>query len=1130
MVRLYPLGLLPLLLSGSAWAAEADPAEIESFKSTVSLFQERAREFEAETRATISAQEAAERAAMSRSYDAIISDLQTDGDALRATSIRRFEQFLERYPGADHSAHVMFRLAELYYEISEEKYQTDSSEYDKLITSLGDNLDEAPEEPKKDYRKTIALYQSILEKFPGYEYTDGCYYMLGYSYGETSAQQYDEKKALGFYQTLIDKFPASRFAAAAHFQIAEYYFDTPNGLAQAQIHYQKVIELDGVDGGLYGNGLYKLAWTNYRLSDYRLALEQLDGLLDWSYNVFLPKKGRRSDTDPEAIRYTAISFVDEAQRQNRDVVSVAEEFYRNKGQKEYEPDVYKQIGDVLTQQALYDEAIALYTYFQKRWPNDPENPDFQWKIAQLYATKSPPDLAAIQAAQASLNETYSDRGSWYRANRAQPEALARAASYIEQSLFTVATAFHSAAVESRRREDYQRAADAYGEYLRKFPFADDYYEVQWYRAETLVGAQDVTGAIKEYQLLSRSNGHHFQEAALRNLALIRTEQLLSTYTDYNIVPPDAEIAEAVPLKDGTGTRNVFKLGPLHQEYVDAVDKLIAADFNERIRLIQEAKAKATGKEAESLAYAEQNAKDIAKFMEENRVALDYNVGRVLVAHGHFPEARERFARIITNYPQREEAAFAAKLDSDTYAQEGDLLAYREVVSRYMGMSLGPGTNSTVAASEFRDRLERVDFTLAEDLSKTGKFGEAAEAFMKFYNTYTKSKFRPLALQNAINNYERSGNLVRSVEIMEVFVNSYPDEVASRQYYFRLASAASQVLELNKAIKYYEALYDRTRRKGIQFEGAADAMFNAAMLRVGIGDFEGAAKNYEIYAADFPERSDAEPIAFLAGEQWESVSPQRAIAFYQRYLRTWPSTNPDHVMEALARIAVLTEKTGGQREIDAAWEEVLAGYRRLESTGRIGFQGRKAAASAEYRKLQAEYEAFKPIKYTTNDQKNAELVLKVKAPALKALEAHAEQMILTFRDFEYGSGAGVLVGRAYLDYANMIYDLPDPKGVSQEEIDIIREEMDKIRLPVEDKGKNRLQAVLSAAASTKQWSRFQTEAQLLLAERFPAEFPASGREEVRGNQAARDYRLAAPIPLKDPNKESKAPEGTPEPTP
>ena len=127
------------------------------------------------------------------------------------------------------------------------------------------------------------------------------------------------------FQGLVDRFADSRFAPVAHLRIGEYYFDY-NKLDEAIPNYRRVVELEGPEGSLYDEGLYKLAWSHYKKSEYGDALVLLNQLLEWSEANFA-RTGRKSSMAPEAVDYTAISFSDLADRESVSPLAIAQRFY-----------------------------------------------------------------------------------------------------------------------------------------------------------------------------------------------------------------------------------------------------------------------------------------------------------------------------------------------------------------------------------------------------------------------------------------------------------------------------------------------------------------------------------------------------------------------------------------------------------------------------------------------------------------------------------------------------------------------------------------------------------------------------------------------------------------------------------
>jgi hypothetical protein len=168
---------------------------------------------------------------------------------------------------------------------------------------------------------------------------------------------------------------------------------------------------------------------------------------------------------------------------------------------------------------------------------------------------------------------------------------------------------------------------------------------------------------------------------------------------------------------------------------------------------------------------------------------------------------------------------------------------------------------------------------------------------------------------------------------------------------------------------------------------------------------------------------------------------------------------------------------------------------MAPSGRIGPTGKNYAAHAAFRKVEQKFEEFKVIKFTSNDDKNADLLLKVKQAQLEDLIRDCVSLVETYQDFEYSSAALYLQGAAYFAYADMLYNAPPPKSFTEEMVMIYQGKIDELRIPVEDKGRNRLTANLDKAKEAKRWSPWVTKTLELLNERYPSEF-AREKVEVR----------------------------------
>jgi len=1067
------------------------PAELAAFETTHRRFAVRMGEFRQDASDYVDLVESLKRRQIVDGYGRIIAGLRDDETALRTLAKARFEDFLVKYPYSEATPHVMFRLAELYYEetennflVADEGYNDLLIEYEQQIAALPpDVLDipEPPPAPQKDYGRSADLYQRISTQYPSYENIDGVYYMMGYCYTEENALHPDRERGLAALQKLVDGFPDSEFANDANMRLGENYFDN-NEIDKAILHYEAIVTA-GEDARYFDKGLYKLAWSHYKLAsverfeEYTEALRLFTQLLDYSDRLAL-STGEQSAMKPEAIDYAAISFADMGDHLKKSPLAVAEEFYSEAGEREYELDIYIKLADVLTRQARYDEAIQSYEYLQTRWPNNPENPEFQFKVAQLYMSLPVPDVEASAQAELVLADRYNDSTDWWQANRANPDALAVASGYTERSLANVAKDFHFAAQESGLPEDFSRAADKYREYLLRFPFADDYYEMEWYLADALFNARRLDEAEKEFLQLLKTDAHPYGDGSLFKLMQARRQKLIDKYGKVEARPDDAIVERTVTTEQGAEIP-VYMITDEHELFIEVADRIVDTRFTDQTYVAPR---------------------------ENNLAALHYLPAQIYFEFGHYDEARERFTEIIDLFPGRPEAGFAVALIVRTYQDENDLanvFKYAKELPERLAPVVADAGEEAASPEEINKVLadmqgleEGSAFKLANQLAKEDRRAEAAAAFEQFCADYPESIHYKDAFFNQANNLERTGKVDEAIALFEQFINENPTDERSEGYYFRIAGNYAQILDLQTAIRYYDDLV----RNFPSSENAAAAIYNAAFLRIGIGDHQGAARGLESYATRWPENEDAEKAFFLAGNEWEQVGERQALDFYRRYLTRYEGQDTNHALTAQYRIIKILAGLGQQRNADREWEELEAMFTGYAEAGEtIAGQGRLYAAEGAFRALWVQFEEYQVVKFTGDQEHDAPLLVNEKPEQLKQLTDSCLAIIQKYKDFTHSSAALYIQAAAHFAYAQMLFDAPPPKGFTQEQIDFYIAELDKLRIPVEEKGKAIALKNLSEAAEAERWSEWQSLTVELLNVRFPQEFPAEKIERRYATQ-------------------------------
>lgn len=1151
--------LLALVLPTVASAQDTSPpvverlsgpveSEVDAYQAALERFQGRMSEFNADVRAIVDQMEFEERERLTLMYNDNIDELEASEQDLRELAIQRLEYFLQKYPDTEYTPHVMFRLAQLYVEVAYVDWLTAAQEYTELeMATPEDEQLFLPDPPRIDYGKALTLYEGIIAKHPGYEYLDGTYYMMGFIYFDSNSVQAEEWEsedlAREYFQKLVTEFPESPFAIDGNYILGDLHFAN-NEIEEAIPYFQAVVDRPPSENQRYDEGVYMLAWSHYKLSNYRKTLDLFTGLLDYSEESF-KESGNESPLRPEAVRYAAITFSDLADKsvtledpdwreysgedmegvsslfdtmglgqQQATPVEVTAAWFKLVGPRKYEADLYKALAEVLVEQARYEEAIATYEAIQTNWPNDPDNPTFQWEVTRLYLNLPIPDTAGQSQAQAVLNERYSEESAWWEANRNNPDAQATARRYIEQSLYNVAVEYHLRAQRTGSVEDYSRAADGYRDYLQKFPFADNYYEVQWYLADTLYASGRYEEAEGEYLQLLKAGGHPYMDGTQYQLFMVRLKRLEAAFGNVAVVPDDAVVDRVEKTQTGDD-RNIYRVGELQQAFIEAADGMRAHEFKDQAYL------------------------DAAT---ENMSAAAYIPAQIYFKHGDYAAARPRLEHIIETYCRTDEGAFAQDMMVKTYVNEGDLEKVVELTRLYIPMGCGE-TNGGQISGEFRNLQAGASYKLADKLYDAGDYLGAAQAFMEYRSTY--DEYQKEALFSAANAYELGGKADEANKLFEQYINEYPDDENSAGLYFRIATNYAQILELDKSVTYYENLYryfgpgSRYAQKngGKADPNASAALYMAGFLRTGMGDHKGAAENFLRYAQQFPEAADAEQVRWLATDEWAKVGDREGRAAYQDYLK-WSSQNgdpkPDHVIDAHYWLVQYYQRQGDRRREEAAWEELSKAYASLASAGRINKSSVAAnrAAEAAFRDLEARYNDFADDDYPRKqDSETLKAFLLDEGSKLDEyieIEKGALKIIETYGDFEYSSAAIYIWGKAYLRMAEYLFNAPMPTDLAklaQGDEDLLwelevawQDALSEQAIPLEEKAIARFEANLAKSKAEKRSSVWIDKSIEALNGINPSEYPLE-KAELRG-QAEAEVIPSADQPVQQPDPEEE----------
>ena len=1040
--------------------ARPEETELRAFRETVERYAQRMAEFEEDVTQIVDLTEKEEAARIEESFGAAKLRAEEEASTLRRVMIVKLEAFLQRHPSTRYAADMKFRLADLYYDESEVEFSLRVAEYDRLDSSQGEASEmAAQDEPKKDYRKSIEVYNDILASHPDFEYRPDTYYMLGWCHMSGNAMQLDEAAARDAYLAIVTRYPKSAFANDANMRLGEYYFELPGTRSEllanlrTAIEYYNAVLADGPTGQNYDEAIYKLGWSHYKLNEYERALAYLVQLLDYS-DALYQRKGVVADTRKEAVEYLAISYADMANRQGEQPVDIARAHFAKVGERPWRHDVIERLASILRTGARFEESVATYRFLQEQWPLDPQNPIYQNTISEIYSKMPIPDEEAAGAALEELGKMYTEGTSWYEANKNNPDAIAQARGYIEKSLATVATDQLIRCQDSGDIPTCQLAAATFRDFLQKYPFAADYDENEWLLAYAWFSAGEFANAARQYAQVLKNPHSKFRDGARLQLMKSREQIVLAMYGKLEDVVPGALVANTVTTPFQKQVVQ-YMISDEQVAFVAATDDLADREFSDPELILK---------------------------LEQGRARMTYLGAVISFNHGYYDDARKRLWSVVNRYPGSPEAAFATDLIQQTYTNEGDLGQLLAVATKFGDM----------------DIAGEVTLEICLAMSNAGNHLDSAACFGKFLVDFPKSKHAAEALYNQANQLDLGGQTGQANALFEKYINVYPTDERSKSLYFRIASGYSSILELDKAIKYFEALV----RLAPDNVDAPPALFNAAFLRTGVGDHRGAAIAYERYAK-LPNVPDVELIYWKAGEQWELVDASQAIAFYDRYLREFNGErtgfNPSHAIVALYKLSELHLGKGDKRKAALKLEELDAIFRENRG-GSVTPDARKLAALAPTRALLEELELVKAVKWSGSEAVNAKIVVEQKPAATRNLEKNSREVIHTYQDFDASAAALYVQGAAWFSYSDIVFAYPTPPSISASEKqayeDFVAERFGPQQIRAEETARTALLKGLEKARVEKRWSVWNSKSVELLNARFPADFP-SERQETRG---------------------------------
>lgn len=1061
-------------------------------------------------------------------YDTQIRVEEEEERTRRIAAITLFEDFLRRYPNDKRwTPDVIFRLAELYFEKSNDQFLVSTELYEKELRDFEKGiLKTSPLPPKQDYTPTIELHRRLIREFPKYRLIDGAYYLLGYCLAEMGeveqgnaaflalvcankhkpplsaedvapavveqpevtpskrgkktstlvSMQEQRRKRFdeSVYKECEPLIAKSRFNPESWIRVGEFHFDE-NQLGPAIAAYRKVLGLGVEENPYYDEALYKLAWTYYRADKFDDAIQYFDQLVVYADKEYSRTGKAGSEMRPESIQYLAISFAEEDWDGDTepDPVSAMEranKFYKDRTAEGHVYEVYRRLADILFDTTKYEESIAVYKYSMQQWPHRPENPEIQDRVIVALERLRRFDDAIKEREE--FTRLFGKDTEWEKQNINNPKALKKARELDEQALIQAAVFHHKAGQELKKQGLASNDPAIFERASSEYALAAEAYKHYLERFPNTKNSYEIRYSYASCLYYSQ----RFLEAAAV-FAEVRESNLdnryleeaafsaTKAYEEYiNMMVAQNQLSNP-PLPDAKTTPESLDPQPIPEPFQKWKESLDAY------------------------------AKRLPKSPKTPR--LSYKAAEIAYRFFDFKDARERFGTIYDTYCSDPIAINAGQAVLVTHQLEKNLDRMEEWATKLKSGKCGGGAGADVASGA-GELLVGIKFQRAQQLFKDKKWDEAAVAYIGLVDSNPSSTDADKALNNAAVAYENSKRFESATKIYERLWQSYGDSPLAHEALWRAAINYRRFFAFDRAVQNFLILADS--QKFSTSEHRNEAIYNAAVILENDQAYDRSAQLFLRYAAAVKatkakEAAEAHFRAALIYEKMNDLNrmKQTLASFVKEY-----GSTPDqdrYIVEAHFLTAKMARKRKDFATVEKEYRATVAEFQRRklpEASDAAEF-----AANAAFDLVEKKLEAFlkKEIK---GDLKVVLAQQKKLGQEAVALKKEYEQ-IWTYKRARWTLAAMYRSGTIYEHFARAMAEgfrkIPMPaklKKLGQEAIDIYQEQLDaqleKIVRPLEDEAKKLYEACIERAKQFAVSNQYTEEALKRLNAFDPTSYP------------------------------------------
>lgn len=1070
---------------------------------------------------TPSADEKVDIFAADRNRDKGVAALKKKASADRKRYIERTRARIQKGGGR---APILYRLAEAEWEEAEYQYEVKYERYEKRLDLFEENgVGKKPKEPEPDFGKAVEVYQKLLREHPKFRRIDEAYYRLG----KVLIKEGKKRQGTQYMRRLSDNFPRSKYKTRANLAIAEFYFDQKN-VTIAREFYDRVLSDKSFEQRTYA--LYKRGFANYNDEKYEDSIRDFKQMIKESGagKVNLRTKGL-------AALVTSFAEVEDGWQR-------AKAYFQSQGDEKFVRSKLQQMAKILMKNGSDADELAVYEHLVSLDAKHPAIAEYAEYITKNYNRRS-----LFKKEEETINrfvKILDPSRAWYLKNKNDQVARVRANQYRDAQVNRLIDHYYDGAQKLDKKKRFAKAKPLYltaakyfEMYIALFPDkTKELYEKEFFLAEIYYfQAKDWDQAAAHYKRVVELNkdGKYSADAAYSRL-LARNEKMADAglvARTQNRRGKRTKIEKAsvkyVKRKKGDGNFKPItkkKIQPLQVDFLESCayfsdnypkDKrvpevsFLAAEtyiknghYSEGVKRLEvlmefHPKHRFAGFAAAVLFDANyrlrrwdqmerwarymldrKNYKVLSKKKLKDVIAVSINeFAQELLEKGKKQKAADQYLRFVNEFPKNDKAPAAlfaaAEITEKLDRTEPAVTLYQRLIKKYSKTKQATGAH----------------WRLGFLYQRQTQFEKAAQMFEKMASFPDVPQVKD-ALYNAAQTRKALGQYVKAINIMNKFIKKYPKDSDASMFVLQIAELYEKQQNWKKAISTY-------RRFVKKYGKQKPEMLPRIYLNI--------AKAYQtIGGRDVRRKTSKELInvgksvvALFKGKD-ATTKPvvQAGIAKLQKQFASLPAKAKGPVAKQKKILSKRIKNLQSKALHKQLWTDVL-GLPFREATVLFSVLPSDVRSSAaEARMLQAEYvyQDFEALRLKFPPMRALKKSLSAKGEKL----AESERMfneVLSLKSFLVSAGAAYRIGESYYKFSDDLFNLPSPKGLSEDQEMDYRDALEETAGPLQEKSITAVESALKLAHENGVYNKWSKKAATLLVKLDPSRFPVLSDEVV-----------------------------------